>query len=712
MADITGVSIVRCTNYDREKVSAAIDQTFGYFGGIHTLIKKGMRVLLKPNLLRESLPEECIITHPTIVETVAKKVLDIGATPIIGDSPAFGAVSKIASRAGLDRFAEEHGIEIIELNAPRKVKAKCGSIPFSLSVSGKALDVDAIINLPKLKAHVQLLYTAAVKNMYGCVSGKRKAWRHFTSNDNLGWYTEMLLANYQAVKPAFTVVDAVTAMEGRGPSGGVPKQVSLIFGGIDCIAIDRVLAEVLHIPPSQVPLLKAAKEHNIGEQNMARIEIFGESLSSVKVPDFLLPKLVPIGFNIFRVLKSLAKHLWMKGFAKALLFLLAFYLLLPMDAFPEADRLKNFPPEVSLGDIIHIPTGEKIEFSDLARFFECANIIYVGESHANKAAHQVQLKILKACYEKFGDNMAIGMEMFTRPYQPFLDHWIAGETDEKTFLEETHWNKEWGYDYDLYKDILDFAREKKIPVIALNAPKALVKLVSKGGLKDLSEEERKQLPEIDTTDFFHKVYLEQAIHGHVKSSTDFEKYNDVQSLWEEYMAQTTVNYLSSWEGKDKKFITFAGNGHIIYDFGIPKRVFRRIALPYYTIYPAEFEGRKPPAEHDLFLPNIPLEPADFVWIIPPVEAPKKRIYLGIQLQNVKDNKLIIQEVRPESPAEKSGLMVGDVILFIDGKAMKDFLELVHYLQTKQFGDTCTIEVDRSGTKISYSVTLFEMDREQ
>ena len=73
----------------------------------------------------------------------------------------------------------------------------------------------------------------------------------------------------------------------------------------------------------------------------------------------------------------------------------------------------------------------------------------------------MRLKILKTYYEKFGNNIAIGMEMFTRPYQPFLDQWVAGEIDENKFLEETRWNSEWGYDYDLYKDILDFAREKK-----------------------------------------------------------------------------------------------------------------------------------------------------------------------------------------------------------------------------------------------------------
>ena len=712
MTQKTSVSVVRCDCYNRDKVITAIGQTFDFFGGIHSIVKKGTKVLLKPNFIRESAPEDCTITHPIIIEAVAKKVLEMGATPIICDSPAFCAISKISIPPILDHFAEEHGIKIIELDSPRRVNTQCGTKPFTLTVSGRALDVDAIINIPKLKAHGQLLYTAGVKNMYGCVSGKRKAWRHFQSRDDIEWYTEMLLANYHAVKPTFTIVDAITAMEKHGPSGGIPKQVSLIFGGIDCIAIDRVIAAVINAHPSKVPLLKTAKAHNIGEQNLNNIEILGESLSSVKVHDFILPKLVPIGFTTFRVMKSLAKHLWMKSFSKAILFLLTFYLLSPMNVFSdsETNRLANFPSQVAFDDIIHIPTGEKVQFSDLTHFFDCANILYVGESHANKASHQVQLKILKTFYEKFGTNIAIGMEMFTKQYQPFLDQWVAGEIDENKFLEETRWNSEWGYDYDLYKDILDFAREKKIPVIALNAPKELVKIVSKKGLKNLSDEERKQLPEIDTTDFFHRIYLEQAIREHIDRSADLEKYNDVQSLWEGYMAQMIINYLSSWEGKDKKFIAFAGNGHILYDFGIPKRVFRHNPIPYYTICPVEFQDGKPTPEQDLFIPEIPLEPADFVWVIPPL-VEQKRIYLGVQLQRATDNKLVIQEITPKSPAEKAGFMVGDVISSIDGTAVKGVPDLVHYLQTKKFGDTCTVDIQRNGTRISYSVTLFEMEEE-
>ncbi|MFN3532139.1 MAG: ChaN family lipoprotein [Candidatus Brocadia sp.] len=408
---------------------------------------------------------------------------------------------------------------------------------------------------------------------------------------------------------------------------------------------------------------------------------------------------------------KILKHFWLKSLSSLIAFLLTFHFILPMSAFSDADRSKNFPAQVEIGDIIHVPTGQKIPFPALSGFFDCASVLYVGETHANKASHEVQLKILKAHYERFGNRLAIGMEMFTRPYQPFLDQWIAGEIDEEKLLEDTRWYGEWGFDYALYKEILDFAREKKIPVIALNAPKEVVTMVRTKGLTDLSEEEKKLLPEIDTSDFFHRFYLEKVLPSHVKQKANIERFDNVQCLWEEYMAQTIADYLSSWEGKDRKFLAFVGNGHIIYDFGIPKRVFRRTFLPYYTIYNTEFKDGKPIAQH-LFMPEIPLEPADFVWAIAPLAPEKKRIYLGVQFQKRDDNKLVIEKITPKSPAEKTGFMEGDVILSIDYKALKNVIELVHHLQTKQFGDTCTVEIDRDGTKITYAVTLFEFEREE
>ena len=127
----------------------------------------------------------------------------------------------------------------------------------------------------------------------------------------------MLIANYQLVKPVFTIVDAVTAMEEKGPTGGKPRDVSLLVGGIDVIAVDRVVAELLSVRPEDVPILRAAKRLGIGEQDLSKIEIAGEDLPSVKVHDFIFPELLPIGFDFIRVIKSLIRHLWLKKVGKA-----------------------------------------------------------------------------------------------------------------------------------------------------------------------------------------------------------------------------------------------------------------------------------------------------------------------------------------------------------------------------------------------------------
>jgi len=435
-------------------------------------------------------------------------------------------------------------------------------------------------------------------------------------------------------------------------------------------------------------------------------------LSSAKAQNFALPELSPIGFNLFRVIKSLFKHLWLKSFCKAAMFLLVFYLLIPFcTAFAEeaeSSRLKHFPQSVEVDDIVHVSTGVKIEYSDLYNFFDSSRIIYVGEIHAFMPSHEAQLKVLKACYDRYGDGLAIGMEMFTRPFQPFLDQFIAGEIDEERFLKDTQWDTQWGFDYNLYKDILDFAREKKISVVALNAPKDMVGMVSEKGLEALNQEEESELPKIDTSDYFHQVYLQEVIGGHMKRGKAIERYNEVQCLWEEHMAQSITNYLSSWEGKGKKLLVFVGNGHIIYDFGIPKRVFRRSPLPYCTVYPAVFDGNTPTSEHHLFMPEIPLEPADFVWVISTESLQKKRVLLGVRIKSYDDNRLIIQKVSEGGPAERAGFMEGDEILSIDGRKMEKVMELVHYLQTKEFGDTCAVTINRDGTRITYAVELFEM----
>ncbi|MFQ5956264.1 MAG: ChaN family lipoprotein [Candidatus Brocadiales bacterium] len=375
------------------------------------------------------------------------------------------------------------------------------------------------------------------------------------------------------------------------------------------------------------------------------------------------------------------------------------------------DGMRNFPSEHTIGDIIHVATGEKVSFSQLSDFFEGVRVVYVGEVHKNVEAHEFQLQVLKEFYERYGGDVAIGMEMFKRPYQHILDRWTRGEISEEELLKGTHWRREWGYDYGLYKPIMDFAREKGIPVIALNVTKELQKKVSRKGLGGLSEAERKELPEIDTTDFYHRRYLQKVFKGHADISGDFDKFYDVQCVWEDVMADSMSRYLSTPQGRGKRFLAFMGDSHLIYHFGVPKRVFRRTHLPYYTIYTYELRHIEPEEEHELFLSDIPLQPADFVRVIHTSEREEKRAILGVMIRDIGTDKVVIQDVLKGSPAETAGLQVGDIILSMDGQQMKEIHDLILHLRLKRLGDDCRIEISREGEKMRVNVSFFEIGRD-
>ncbi len=386
-----------------------------------------------------------------------------------------------------------------------------------------------------------------------------------------------------------------------------------------------------------------------------------------------------------------------------------------------ADRMRNFPKELAIGDIVHVASGEKISFPELMDFIEEARVVYVGEVHTNAESHQVQLQLLREFYDTYGDNIAIGMEMFKRPYQEVLDRWSRGEITQEEMLEGTHWEQEWGYDYDLYKDILDLAREKKIPVIALNVSKELQKKVSREGLDGLSYADRKKLPdEIDTTDEYHRRYLKKIFEGHMDMSGDFEKFYDVQCVWEDVMADSISNYLLSPEGRGKRFLAFMGDSHIVYHFGVPKRVFRRTRLPYATIYTYELtpeypddkkekerEGEKKEEEHGLFLEDIPLQPADFVRVIHPSRRKEKKAVLGVMIRDIGPDKVVIQDVFKGSPADSAGLQVGDIILSMDGQKMREVQDVILHLRHKKLEDKCDIAISREGQRVPVNVSFFE-----
>lgn len=305
----TRVCLARCESYDPILLRQSLENLLEPLGGMGAFVKPGQRVLLKPNLIVPRRAEQAITTHAELVRAVALAVREAGATPVIGDSPAFGSAHWVAQACGMAAMAKEIGVEIIDLgHHPRKVCLGPES-PFpKIGMGEEALNADAIINLPKIKTHCQMGMTIAVKNMYGAVAGKRKTWRHFFTNDRVA-FGRMLVAICRALRPVLTIADGIIALERNGPSEGDPRALGILAASIDPVALERVVVEILGVDLSTVPVFEAARQMGYGEQRLDRIEVIGESIESMRVRDYVtIAQMSPISFTLPRVLRSLAKQ--------------------------------------------------------------------------------------------------------------------------------------------------------------------------------------------------------------------------------------------------------------------------------------------------------------------------------------------------------------------------------------------------------------------
>jgi uncharacterized protein (DUF362 family)/NAD-dependent dihydropyrimidine dehydrogenase PreA subunit len=288
------VSIARCPDYQHEHVCSSIRASLDHLGGIGAFVARNDRVLLKPNFLIGRSPERCVNTHPAVVKAVAELVLEAGGKPFIGDSPQLGSARNVAEKCGVGAVARELGLEIAEFD-PVEVKNERGN-HYRHFVIGKAvLEADVIINLPKLKTHSLTLLTLAVKNLFGCIPGPRKAQWHFRiSRHGADFFARMLLDLYRLIQPPLTIVDGIVGMEGNGPGSGSPRQLGLIVSGTDAVAVDAVITEVLGINPQDYPTLRLAMSEGYGTPHLHDIDVLGEDLAQVRVPDFILPRMVTI----------------------------------------------------------------------------------------------------------------------------------------------------------------------------------------------------------------------------------------------------------------------------------------------------------------------------------------------------------------------------------------------------------------------------------
>lgn len=198
-----------------------------------------------------------------------------------------------------------------------------------------------------------------------------------------------------------------------------------------------------------------------------------------------------------------------------------------------------------------------------------SDVVYVGESHDQANDHLAQLEALKALHEARGGSVVVGFEMLNMNLQPVLDGYASGKLTEEEFLRQADWQKEWGFDFNLYKPLFDFIRENKLRALALNLPKKIVSRIARVGLAGLTPAELAYLPANPqvTANERYIAYIRESFDGQMAAMFKFENYLAAMSAWNETMGARLADFLNSNPGFAG--LTVAGSGHIIYNAGIP-----------------------------------------------------------------------------------------------------------------------------------------------
>jgi uncharacterized protein (DUF362 family)/NAD-dependent dihydropyrimidine dehydrogenase PreA subunit len=257
------------------------------------------KILLKPNLLT-SKKDAC--TQSVCVEGVISYLKEIGvpmSNVYLGDSPGQSekAGSDVAKEIGIYDLCNANNIKFVDFEGKIPIKEDIeGALRLKkIHVAKIVKECDVLINLPRLKSHIEATMTGAIKNYWGIIPGGLKAQYHLFGK-NAEQFGEVLADNYSWIvknKPnRLTIYDLQEIMEGRfGPGGGSMKKWDLILAGTDELALDIVALEIGKVKIKNVPHVSNAIERNLGVGNLENIEIVGMSLEEAKkkIPKFNVP---------------------------------------------------------------------------------------------------------------------------------------------------------------------------------------------------------------------------------------------------------------------------------------------------------------------------------------------------------------------------------------------------------------------------------------
>ncbi|HOC17104.1 MAG TPA: ChaN family lipoprotein [Vicinamibacterales bacterium] len=346
-------------------------------------------------------------------------------------------------------------------------------------------------------------------------------------------------------------------------------------------------------------------------------------------------------------------------------------------------------------------TGEVVTPEDLPPRLAKTGLLLLGEEHTTMETHQVQLRILRALADS-GRRVLIGLEMFPYTAQAALDEWHAGSLPEEEFVRKSRWYEHWGYNWRYYRDILLFARDRKIPMFAVNTPREVVASVRKKGLANLSPEEAAHIPDrIDADNADHLLYFkttfegeEGPVHGAGMSDEMWKNMLSAQATWDATMGYNAVQAWKRANDLGAIMVVLVGLGHVAYGLGIERQARNWFDGQIASVIPVTVNGP------DGAVASVRASYANFLWGLPhAIDSLYPSLGLSTAVGQGETARRVIL-VQKDSVAERAGVKPGDVIVSVDGTPLSDKEAYNRLMAEKRWGDRARIVVRRGGEDVT------------
>jgi len=359
-----------------------------------------------------------------------------------------------------------------------------------------------------------------------------------------------------------------------------------------------------------------------------------------------------------------------------------------------APGLKGKVMELGAGSLLSGRTGRPIVFERMIDEMMAARIVHVGETHNSMPMHEIELRVIQALYER-DHHLAIGLEMVPVTLQEALDKWTAGILTKEEFQREVRWYVTWNFNFGYYEKIFDFAREHRLPIYALNAPREVISKIRMRGWDALSDEEKAYFPgPPDTTNKDHRTLIRAVFessdipHAMMGPGLDqvFEGLYRSQSAWDEVMG---ANAVRAAEAEGRRVVVCVGSGHLLYNLGLNRRAFEKSKLPFKTVIAVEVPAGKT---------SLPVSRAIGDYVFGLAEQAKPAFpNIGLGFKKVENLENLVIDAKPtEGAASRADFDKGDIVLSADGKAYTDINELRMELAKLRCGGEVKFKVLRAG----------------